>query len=331
MELLRTIVDKARQAGRTIVLPEAGDPRILQAARRLVDDGVVRPVVVGSRSEFESAAERGGVDPSGIPLEDPSGHPRIDAYVDLLAPQFERKGVDRDGVREMLADPLYFGAAMVKAGDADGSLAGAAHTTAETLRAALKVLRPDPGAKVVSSFFLMVLREPTAAGDRVVAFADCALVPDPDAAQLADIAARTARNFRKLTGSKPCVALLSFSTRGSAEHPMVEKVRLARQILEKTEPELPVDGELQLDAAIVPEIGRSKAPGSAVAGRANVLIFPNLDAGNIGYKLTQRLAGAAAVGPVLQGLSRPANDLSRGCSADDVYHVAAVTALQAGD
>jgi len=331
MNPFQAIVDNAKQVRRTLVFPEVDDDRILPAVRRLQSERIVDPILVGPGDALKVAASRLGVDLNGLRHVDPATDTEsMNRYLDMLEERFAKKGVDRDGLKELLGQPLYFAAAMVKAGDADGSLAGAAHTTGETLRAALRVIRPAVGAKLVSSFFLMALREPLPSSESILAFADCALVPDPGPEELADIAMRTASGYRNLTGREPRVALLSFSTSGSADHPMVQKVQAAREALARLKPDFPFDGELQLDAAILPEIGRSKAPDSPVAGRANVLIFPDLNAGNIGYKLVQRLAGAKVVGPVLGGLSRPANDLSRGCSVEDVVLTAAATALQVG-
>ncbi|WP_321838604.1 phosphate acetyltransferase [Burkholderia cepacia] len=329
MKALDRILESARLAPMRIALCEADDPRVLHAAARATRDGIARIVLVGNRAAIHAAAARDAIDLDGMMLVDPADAPQRDAYADALHALRAKKGMTADAARDAVRDPLTYANLMVRLGDADGSVAGAVHATADVVRAAIQLIGVDPAFRIVSSFFLMMLCEPFHTIKGGLIFSDCALVVDPDAGQLAEIAMAAADSAQALLGEEPRVAMLSFSTSGSAHHAAVDKVTAATAQVRELRPPLAIDGDVQLDAAIVAEIAERKIAHSQVGGHANVLVFPSLEAGNIGYKLAERIGRAKAVGPLLQGLRRPANDLSRGCSADDVYHVIAATTVQA--
>ena len=328
MGFIDVIKEKAKQNVKTIVLPETEDKRTYEAAEAVLRDGTAKLILVGSKEEIEKNGA--GFDISGATIVDPATYEKTEEYTAKLVELRSKKGMTEEQARELLLkNYLYYGVMMVKMGDADGMVSGACHSTADTLRPCLQILKTKPGTKLVSAFFVMVVPDCEMGADGTFIFADSGLEQNPDSEKLANIAISSAESFKTLVGVEPKVAMLSHSTMGSAKHADVDKVVEATRIAKELAPDLALDGEHQLDAAIVPEIGKSKAPNSKVAGQANVLVFPDLDAGNIGYKLVQRLAKAEAYGPLTQGIAKPVNDLSRGCSAADIEGVVAITAVQA--
>lgn len=330
MSVLRDLQTRAAARPAHIVLSEGHDPRVVAGALAALDAGLGPITLVGPADEINRQLARADATGSkALNIQDPETSPLTATYAALYYELRKHKGISEDIAAQQARDPLIFAALMVRNGDADGTVGGAVATTSDTVRAALTMIGKAPDAALVSSFFLMALPENHPSGRSAMIFGDCGLVIDPDASELAAIAAQSAASCTQLLGDAPKIGMLSFSTKGSARHERVTKVTDALALLHTNHPDLPADGELQFDAAFVPEVGASKAPGSDVAGHANVLIFPNLDAGNIGYKIAQRIGGCDAIGPVLQGLAKPANDLSRGCTAQDVTNMIAVTALQA--
>lgn len=330
MNLLDSLIERAKANKQRIVLPEGTEKRTLTAADQLLRDGVAEIILLGNPAQIrETAKELGLSHIEKAQIIDPTAHPKKEAYATLLTELRKKKGMTYEQAFKIVEDPLYLACLMINAGDADGEIAGAQNTTGDVLRPALQIIKTSPGVKVVSGAFVMFTQTPQYGENGTLLFADCAVMPNPNAEELASIAIASAQTMRSLVGVEPRVAMLSFSTKGSAKHEMIDKVTEATRIAKETAPTLLIDGELQADAALVPAVGASKAPGSLIAGKANVLVFPTLEAGNIGYKLVQRLGNAEAIGPVLQGMAAPVNDLSRGCSVEDIYNMVAITANQA--
>ena len=325
------VIKKAKELQKRIVLPEAEDERVVSAASKAIEDGLVSEIIlVGNSDEVKKIAEKNGVTLRNVRIIDHLKEGKIDEYSKIFYEIRKHKGVSMQDAIEKVKDPLYYGAMMVREGEADGMVAGAAHSTAAVLRSGLICIGAKEGIKTISGSFVMISRIEDFGEEGQFIFADCAIIPDPTPEQLADIAISSAETGKSLIGFEPIVALLSFSTKGSAEHAKVDKIRKALEIAKGKRPDLMIDGELQLDAAIIPSVANKKCPDSPVGGKANVLIFPDLDAGNIGYKLVQRFGEAEAYGPIVQGLKKPVNDLSRGCYMEDIVNVIAITAVQAG-
>lgn len=329
MKLMKQIWAKAKTDKKKIVLAEGEEERNIKASEKIIKNGISNLVMVGNIDTIKAKAAKLGVDLTGVELEDPEISPKLEKYSNEFYELRKKKGMTPEKADKIVRDPLYFATMMVKMGDADGLVSGSIHTTGDLLRPGLQIVKTAPGTSVVSSIFMMEVPNCTYGDNGMLLFADCAVNPNPSTEQLAAIAVSTAKTAKELCGMDPKIAMLSFSTKGSAQHEVVDKVRNATELAKQMAPDLKIDGELQLDASLVEEVANLKAPGSPVAGQANVLVFPELQAGNIGYKLVQRFAKAEAIGPICQGFAKPINDLSRGCSSDDIVNVVAVTAVQA--
>lgn len=329
MSFIDSIKDRAKKNIKTIILTESEDVRVLEAAAKVKEEKFANVILIGNENDATELATRNNIDITGIQIINPETSEKYEEYVNAFYELRKAKGITLEQAKEIVKDNMYFGTMMLKQGDADGLVSGACHSTANTLRPALQILKTASGTKLVSAFFLMVVPECKYGENGIFIFGDSGLVENPTADELSEIAISSSKSFEQLTGKQSKVAMLSYSTYGSAHSELTEKVVEATKLLKEKAPDLICDGELQLDAAIVPEISSSKAPGSSVEGKANTLIFPDLNAGNIGYKLVQRLAKADAYGPLCQGIAKPVNDLSRGCSADDIVGVVAITAVQA--
>lgn len=329
MKLMEKVWAQAQADRKKIVLAEGEEERNLKACEKILQNSLADIILIGNTKKINEKAKELGLNITGASIEDPETSEKSSVYANLFYELRKSKGMTLEKAEKIVKDPLYFGTLMVKSGDGDGMVSGAIHTTGDLLRPGLQIVKTAPGASVVSSFFVMLVPDCEYGDNGMVLFSDCAVNPNPTAEQLASIAIQTAETAKNLCQMEPKVAMLSFSTMGSADHELVDKVRKATELAKEMRPDLDIDGELQLDAAIVEKVANLKAPNSPVAGKANVLIFPDLQAGNIGYKLVQRFAKAEAIGPVCQGFAKPINDLSRGCSPDDIVNVVAITAVQA--
>ncbi len=330
MDLIELIKKNAKGHNKTIVLPEGTEERTIKAADIVLEQGLAKIILIGNPDEINGLVVKHGLkNIDKAKIVNPLDHEKKEEYVNTLLELRKSKGLQKSEAVKLMEDPLYLAAMMVKKGEADGEVAGAGNATGDVLRPAFQIVKTKPGVSVVSGAFFMIMKDETWGNEGIMVFADCAVHPDPTAAELAEIAVETGKTTRAIGGFEPKVAMLSFSTKGSAKHEMVDKVVKATELAKQMDPNLQIDGELQADAAIIPAIGASKAKGSAIAGHANVLVFPTLETGNISYKLVQRLAGAEAIGPVLQGMAAPINDLSRGCSVEDIVSLVAITCNQA--